>query len=52
MSPGDFLEDLLAFLYLTDNKKKAWVGNPSCPICGTDLQEDDSGELYCPVCGE
>jgi uncharacterized protein YbaR (Trm112 family) len=52
MSPGDFLEDLLAFLYSKGDRNKPCSGNTSCPNCGTDLHEDENGELYCPDCGE
>lgn len=54
MTPGDLLEDLLAFLYATGDLKSANSGTDenSCPTCGADLEYDeDIGEERCPECG-
>lgn len=53
MGSGDFLEDLLAFLYATGGKKTPQPsGVSTCSLCGAALEEGDDGELHCPDCGE
>jgi predicted amidophosphoribosyltransferase len=47
---GDLIEDVLAFLYATGDRKRLDGGN-SCSNCGADLKEDDEGNLSCPDCG-
>lgn len=54
MTPADPIEDLLAFLYTTGDRKSANSGadENSYPICGADLEYDeDIGEERCPECG-
>ena len=41
----DLLEDFIAFIYATQPDK-----DNTCPVCGSDLEENDDGELYCPQC--
>jgi len=44
----DLLEDLVAFVYATQSTREN-----VCPVvCGNDLEENDNGELYCPLCDE
>ena len=41
----DLLEDFIAFVSATQPDK-----DNTCPVCGSDLEENDDGELYCPQC--
>lgn len=45
MAP-DLIEDFIAFLYATQPDSTV------CPQCGSELESDESGELYCPNCDE
>lgn len=50
----DILEDLLAFLYATGDRKpvNSGVGENICPTCGAVLEYDeDTGKERCPECG-
>lgn len=53
MTPGDLLEDFLAFLYATGDRKPANNGDENtCPTCGAELEYDEeTGEERCPECG-
>lgn len=54
MTPGDLLEDLLAFLYATGDRNPANSGTDenTCPACGAELEYDEeTGEERCPECG-
>ncbi len=41
----DLLEDFAAFVYATRPLREN-----ICPVCGTELEENDDGELICPDC--
>lgn len=41
----DLIEDLVAFVYATESDNRN-----TCPVCGSDLEENDEGELSCPEC--
>lgn len=43
----DLLEDLIAFVYTTQK-----TDDKVCPTCGTQLEENDEGELECPTCDD
>jgi hypothetical protein len=50
----DLLEDVIAFLYATGDRKPADGGTDenSCPICGAVMKYDeDTGGECCPECG-
>lgn len=48
---GDFVEDLLAFLYCTRDGKNDDERDQVCDRCGQALERDpDSGEYLCPGC--
>ena len=54
MTPGDLLEDVLAFLYATGDRKTANSGcdENTCPTCGAVLEYDEeTGDYCCPECG-
>lgn len=54
MTPGDLLEDVIAFLYATGDRKPANRGTDenTCPACGAVLEYDEeTGEARCPECG-
>ncbi len=46
----DIIEELLAFRYATTGRLNLSADREACPVCGRDLEEDDDGELHCPVC--
>ena len=53
MTPGDLLEDVIAFLYATGDRKSANSGSDEniCPTCGAGLEcEDETGDEHCPEC--
>lgn len=51
---GDPVEDLLAFIYATGDRKSVNSGTDetTCPTCGAVLEYDEvTGEERCPECG-
>jgi hypothetical protein len=45
----DIIEDILAFICANDGTRRP-SGNNTCPVCGSQLDEGDDGELHCPEC--
>ena len=43
----DLLEDLAAFIYATQTHR-----DNNCPVCGTELEANEDGELICPGCSD
>lgn len=50
--PIDFIEDFIAIMYATGSDKNKADNDNVCPVCGTEMEENDNGELYCLECGE
>lgn len=46
----DIMEDLLAIRYAMMRRIESGGTGDCCPVCGSDLEEGDDGEMHCPEC--